>query len=282
MMYYKLEEIANYDDINLTLTVNETIEEVTTVKTILTSNQIEFFLKNVYGDRILVKDEVNLQNAFNDLLAYFNYYKGLFQEDLQRLYDGWRLHYSPIENYDKYGSIKTDYKGTEKNELKKTGSEFHIDEATGWKDIQELGKEEHKLTKGGTESNTHQEAAFNSPTTLNDASKDTTTFTTRTDTTVSTYGGNTQADDRITREKYSDDYSRKTSIVYSGELPSEERKDSSKKTFEQRYDEVTEHTHGNIGVKSSESLLLEEFSLRMKFELENYLRLIVDKFSIMV
>lgn len=281
-MYYKLEEIANYDDINLTLTVNETIEEVTTVKTILTSSQIDFFLKNVYGDRILVKDELNLQNAYNDLLDFFNYYKGLFQEDLQRLYDGWRLYYSPIENYDKYGSIKTDYKGTEKNELKKTGSEFHIDEATGWKDIQELGKEEHKLTKGGTEKNTHKEAAFNTPSSLNAASEDETTFTTRTDTTEVKYGGNTQAEDRITREKYSNDYSKKTSIVYSGELPSEERKDSSKKTFESRYDEVTEHTHGNIGVKSSESLLLEEFSLRMKFELENYLRLIVDKFSIMI
>lgn len=281
-MYYKLEEIANYDDINLTLTVNETVEEVTTVKTILTSAQIDFFLKNVYGDRILVKDEVNLQNAYNDLLDYFNYYKGLFQEDLQRLYDGWRLYYSPIENYDKYGSIKTDYKGTEKNELKKTGSEFHIDEATGWKDIQELGKEEHKLTKGGTEKNTHKEAAFNTPSSLNAASEDTTTFTTRTDTTVSTYGGNTQADARITREKYSNDYQKKTSIVYSGQLPSEERKDTNTKTFTGRNDEVTEHTHGNIGVKSSESLLLEEFDLRMKFELENYLRLIVDKFSIMI
>ena len=281
-MYYKLSEIANYDDINLSLTVNETVEKVTTVKTILSSSQIKFFLENVYGQRILTKDETNLQNAYNDMIDYFNYYKTLFQEDLQRLYDGWRLYYSPIENYDKYGSIKTDYKGTEKNELKKTGSEFHIDEATGFKDIQEMGKEEHKLTKSGTESNTHQEAAFNTPTTMNDASKDETTFTTRTDTTTSTYGGNKQTDDRITREKYSNDYQKKTSIVYSGELPSEERKDTNKKTFEQRYDEVTEHTHGNIGVKSSESLLLEEFDLRMKFELENYLRLIVDKFTIMV
>ena len=281
-MYYKLEEIANYDDINLTLTVNETVEKVTTVKTILTSNQIKFFLENVYGDRILTKDEVNLQNAFTDLIAYFNYYKTLFQEDLQRLYDGWRLYYSPIENYDKYGSIKTDYKGTEKNELTKKGSEYHIEEATGYKDIQELGKEEHKLSKGGIEKNTHKEAAFNTPTSLNTASEDETTFTTRTDTTTSTYGGKTQAEDRITREKYSDDYEKKISTVYSGLLPSEERKDSNKRTFEQRYDEITEHTHGNIGVKSSESLLLEEFSLRMKFELENYLRLIVDKFTVMI
>lgn len=281
-MYYKLEEIANYDDINLTLTVNETVEEVTTVKTILSSNQIEFFLKNVYGDRILVKDEVNLQNAYNDLLDYFNYYKGLFQEDLQRLYDGWRLYYSPIENYDKYGSIKTDYKGKEKNELKRVGSEFHIDEAFGYKDIQEMGKEKHETTKTGDESIKHKEAAFNTPTTLNDATEDKTTFTNRKDSTVSSYGGETQADDRITREKYSNDYQKKTSIVYSGELPSEERKDTTEKTFTDRSDEVTEHTHGNIGVKSSESLLLEEFDLRMKFELENYLRLIVDKFSIMI
>lgn len=281
-MYYKLEEITNYDDINLTLTVNETIEEVTTVKTILTSNQIKFFLENVYGQRILTKDEVNLQNAFNDLISYFNYYKTLFQEDLQRLYDGWRLYYSPIENYDKYGSIKTDFKGTEENELKRVGSEYHIEEVTGYKDIQELGKEEHKLTKGGSEKNTHKEAAFNTPTSLNAASEDETTFTTRTDTTTSTYGGKTQAEDRITREKYSNDYSRKNSTVYSGLLPSEERKDTNTKSFTGRYDEVTEHTHGNIGVKSSESLLLEEFSLRMKFELENYLRLIVDKFTIMI
>ena len=281
-MYYKLSEIANYDDINLSLTVNETVEKVTTVKTILSSSQIKFFLENVYGQRILTKDETNLQNAYNDLLAYFNYYKGLFQEDLQRLYDGWRLYYSPIENYDKYGSIKTDYKGTEKNELKKTGSEFHIEENAGYKDIQELGKEEHKLTKGGTEKNTHKEAAFNTPTSLNAASEDETTFTTRTDTTEVKYGGNKQTEDRITREKYSQDYKKQISTVYSGELPSEERKDTNKKTFEQRYDEVTEHTHGNIGVKSSESLLLEEFDLRMKFELENYLRLIVDKFTIMV
>lgn len=281
-MYYKLEEIANYDDINLTLTINETVEEVTTVKTILTSNQIEFFLKNVYGDRILVKDEVNLQNAFNDLLDYFNYYKGLFQEDLQRLYDSWRLEYNPIENYDKYSDITTDFKGKEKNELKKTGSEFHINEAFGYKDIQEMGKESHELTKSGTESNKHKEAAFNTPTTLNDASEDTTTFTTRKDSTVSKYGGDTQADDRITREKYSNDYQQKTSIVYSGELPSEERKDTSEKSFEQRQDEVTEHTHGNIGVTSNVQLLSSEFSLRMKFELENYLRLIVDKFSIMI
>lgn len=281
-MYYKLEEIANYDDINLTLTVNETVEEVTTVKTILTSSQIDFFLKNVYGDRILVKDELNLQNAFNDLLDFFNYYKGLFQEDLQRLYDGWRLYYSPIENYDKYGSITTNYKGKEKNELKRVGSEFHIDEAFGYKDIQEMGKESHELTKTGEESYKHKEAAFNTPTTLNDATEDKTTFTNRKDTTSIKYGGNNQADDRITREKYSNDYQKKTSIVYSGELPSEERKDTTEKTFTDRQDEVTEHTHGNIGVKSSESLLLEEFSLRMKFELENYLRLIVDKFSIMV
>lgn len=281
-MYYKLEEIANYDDINLTLTVNETVGETTTTKTILSSNQIKFFLENVYGQRILTKDEVNLQNAFNDMLSYFNYYKGLFQEDLQRLYDGWRLYYSPIENYDKYGSIKTDYKGTEKNELTKKGSEYHIEEATGYKDIQELGKEEHKLTKGGTEKNTHKEAAFNTPSSLNAASEDETTFTTRTDTTEVKYGGNTQAEDRITREKYSDDYEKKISTVYSGLLPSEERKDSNKRTFESRYDEITEHTHGNIGVKSSESLLLEEFDLRMKFELENYLRLIVDKFTIMI
>ena len=281
-MYYKLEEIANYDDINLTLTVNETVKEVTTVKTILTSNQIKFFLENVYGQRILTKDEVNLQNAYNDLIAYFNYYKGLFQEDLQRLYDGWRLYYSPIENYDKYGEIKTDYNGSEENELKRVGSEYHIEEVTGYKDIQELGKEEHKLTKGGTEKNTHKEAAFNTPSSLNAASEDETTFTTRTDTTTSTYGGNTQADDRITREKYSNDYSRKNSTVYSGLLPSEERKDTNTKSFTGRYDEVTEHTHGNIGVKSSESLLLEEFSLRMKFELENYLRLIVDKFTVMI
>ena len=281
-MYYKLSEIANYDDINLTLTVNETVEEVTTVKTILSSNQIKFFLENVYGQRILTKDETNLQNAYNDLLAYFNYYKGLFQEDLQRLYDGWRLYYSPIENYDKYGSIKTEFKGSEENELKRVGSEYHIEEVTGFKDIQELGKEEHKLTKGGTEKNTHKEAAFNTPTSLNEASSDETTFTTRTDTTTSTYGGNTQAEDRITREKYSNDYSRKNSTVYSGLLPSEERKDTNTKSFTGRYDEVTDHTHGNIGVKSSESLLLEEFDLRMKFELENYLRLIVDKFTIMV
>ena len=281
-MYYKLSEIANYDDINLSLTVNETVEKVTTVKTILSSSQIKFFLENVYGQRILTKDETNLQNAYNDLLAYFNYYKGLFQEDLQRLYDGWRLYYSPIENYDKYGSIKTDYKGTEKNELKKTGSEFHIDEATGFKDIQEMGKEEHKLTKGGTEKNTHKEAAFNTPTSLNAASEDETTFTTRTDTTEVKYGGNKQTEDRITREKYSQDYKKQISTVYSGKLPSEERKDTNERSFEARYDEVTEHTHGNIGVKSSESLLLEEFDLRMKFELENYLRLIVDKFTIMV
>lgn len=281
-MYYKLEEIANYDDINLTLTVNETVEDVTTVKTILSSNQIKFFLENVYGQRILTKNEVNLQNAYNDLLDYFNYYKGLFQEDLQRLYDGWRLYYSPIENYDKYGSIKTDYKGQEKNELTKKGSEYHIEEATGYKDIQELGKEEHKLTKGGTEKNTHKEAAFNTPSSLNASSEDETTFTTRTDTTVSKYGGDTQADDRITREKYSNDYARKNTTTYSGLLPSEERKDTTEKSFTDRSDEVTEHTHGNIGVKSSESLLLEEFSLRMKFELENYLRLIVDKFTIMI
>lgn len=281
-MYYKLEEIANYDDINLTLTVNETVEEVTTVKTILTSAQIEFFLKNVYGDRILVKDEVNLQNAFNDLLAYFNYYKGLFQEDLQRLYDGWRLYYSPIENYDKYGSIKTDYKGKEKNELTKKGKETHTETIEGYKDIQEMGTEEHKLTKTGTEKNTHKESAFNSPTSLNTTGEDDTTFTTRSDTTTSKYGGNTASDDRITREKYSNNYQRKNSTVYSGTLPSEDRKDTTEKSFESRSDEVTEHTHGNIGVKSSESLLLEEFSLRMKFELENYLRLIVDKFSIMV
>lgn len=281
-MYYKLEEIANYDDINLTLTVNETIEEVTRVKTILTSNQIEFFLKNVYGDRILVKDEVNLQNAYNDLLDFFNYYKGLFQEDLQRLYDGWRLYYSPIENYDKYGSITTNYKGKEKNELTKKGKETHTETIEGYKDIQEMGKEEHKLTKTGTEKNTHKESAFNSPTSLNTTGEDDTTFTTRSDTTTSKYGGDTQADDRITREKYSNNYQRKNSTVYSGTLPSEDRKDTTEKTFTDRQDEVTEHTHGNIGVKSSESLLLEEFDLRMKFELENYLRLIVDKFSIMV
>ena len=45
---------------------------------------------------------------------------------------------------------------------------------------------------------------------------------------------------------------------------------------------INSRTHGNIGVTTSQQMLQSEFDLRMKFELENYLRLIIDKFTIMI
>lgn len=250
-MYYTLEEIANYHEINLNLVVEIDDGETTTQKTIYTNDMLDFFMKNVYGKRILIKDCNSLMDAFASFVDYFVYYKTIFQDDLNRLYKAWITEYNPLDNYDRHENSSTETSKEESHSISESGenSNEKSDEASGTDTTTEIFKNTTEEYESGMNS-----------------SKDYTPD--RKSTNGSLDDGNTT--DLLHGEKHD--------ISESGSFSSE-KSDTISGTDNTS---VSSHIRGNIGVMSSQELESREQDLRMKMQIENYVKLIVDKFTIMV
>lgn len=250
-MYYTLEEIANYHEINLNLVVEIDDGETTTQKTIYTNDMLNFFMQNVYGKRILIKECDSLADAYASFVDYFVYYKTIFQDDLNRIYNAWITEYNPLENYDRQENSSTDLLHGEKHTISGSGqnSLSKTDTASGTDTTTEI-------FKNTTE---EYESGMNSSATYTPDRKSTN---------ASLQDGNTV--DILHGEKHT--------ISESGSH-SDSKTDTASGT-----DKTTTsgRTHGNIGVTTSQQMLQSEVDLRMKMQIENYVKLIVDKFTIMV
>lgn len=250
-MYYTLKELSNYQDNNLKLVVEIDDGETTTQKVIFTNDNFNFFMRNVYGKRILIKDCDSLQEAFDTFVDYFVYYKTIFQDDLNRLYNAWIMDYNPLENYDRQENSSTDLLHGEKHTISGSG--------------------EHSLSKTDTASGT-----------------DTTTEIFKNTTEEYESGMNSSADYTPDRKSTNESLENgNTTDLLHGETHtiSESGSNSDSKTDTASGTDKTTisgRTHGNIGVTTSQQMLQSEVDLRMKIQIENFVKLIVDKFTIMI
>lgn len=249
-MFYTLEEIANYHEIDLNLVV-EIDGETTVQKEIFSNDNLNFFMKNVYGKRILIKECDSLADAFASFVDYFVYYKTIFQDDLNRLYNAWITEYNPLDNYDRHEDSSTETSKEEKHSISESGenSNEKSDEASGTDTTTEI----FENTTEEYESGMNSSKSFTPD---------------RKTTNASLVNGNTT--DLLHGEKHD--------ISESGSFSSEKSDDISGTDSTT----VSSHIRGNIGVMSSQDLQNQEQNLRMKMQIENYIKLIVDKFTIMV
>lgn len=250
-MYYTLEELSNYQDNNLKLVVEIQDGETTTQKVIFTNDNFNFFMKNVYGKRILIKDCESLQDAFDTFVDYFVYYKTIFQDDLNRLYNAWIMDYNPLENYDRQENSSTDLLHGEKHTISGSGqnSLSKTDTASGTDKTTEIFKNTIEEYESGMNSSK--------------------TYTPdRKSTNESLQDGNRT--DLLHGEKHT--------ISESGSH-SDSKTDSASGTDKTT---ISGRTHGNIGVTTSQQMLQSEVDLRMKMQIENFVKLIVDNFTIMI
>lgn len=250
-MYYTLKEIANYHEINLNLVVEIDDGETTTQKEIYTNDMLNFFMQNVYGKRILIKECDSLADAYASFVDYFVYYKTIFQDDLNRIYNAWITEYNPLENYDRQESSSTETSKEENHTISESGenSNSKSDEASGTDTTTEI----FKNTTEEYESGMNSSATYTPDRkTKNESLED----------------GNTT--DLLHGEKHD--------ISESGSFSSE-KSDAISGTDSTS---TSGRTHGNIGVTTSQQMLQSEVDLRMKMQIENFVKLIVDKFTIMV
>lgn len=250
-MYYTLEELSNYQDNNLKLVVEIDDGETTTQKVIFTNDNFNFFMRNVYGKRILIKDCDSLQDAFTTFVDYFVYYKTIFQDDLNRLYNAWITDYNPLENYDRQENSSTETSKSESHTISESGenSNEKSDEASGT----DTTTEKFKNTTEEYESGMNSSAFYTPDRKIKNESLE---------------DGNTT--DLLHGEKHT--------ISESGSFSSEKSDDISGTDSTT----MSGRTHGNIGVTTSQQMLQSEIDLRMKMQIENFVKLIVDKFTIMV
>ena len=179
--------------------------------------------------------------------------------------------------------------GSEKDELTKTGSEKDELTKTGSEkdELTKTGSEKDELTKTGSDTNTNTVAPENSDNYFNNT-KTTTTYNNRKDTTDTTFTNRKDTTETTF-----------TNRKDTNETTFTNRKDTNTKTFENRkdttshyftedyfndntktYNNLTEtkngktvetiERHGNMGVKSSQSMVSEELELR-KFSLAEYI-----------
>lgn len=250
-MFYTLEEISKFQDVDLNLVVEIDDGETTTQKEIFTNDMLNFFMQNVYGKRILIKDCDSLADAYASFVDYFTYYKTIFQDDLNKIYNAWITDYNPLENYDRQENSSTDLLHGEKHTISGSGqhSLSKTDTASGTDTTTEIFKNTTEEYESGMNSSaTYTPDRKTTNASLEDGN--TTDFLHGETHTISESGSN--SDNKIDTASGTD----KTTI--SG------------------------RTHGNIGVTTSQQMLQSEVDLRMKMQIENFVKLIVDNFTIML
>lgn len=201
---------------------------------------------------------------------------GAFEHDkidaLTKLMFALRKEYDPVENYDKYSEIDLEKKGSENTQFKPTGSETTTltKDGSETNELERTGKEKTTDTNGA-QSTTHAKIPYdgNNSAWKNTDKDDSTTYT---DTSELEYGSSSSQrkdtntlsfEDRTdeSTKEFSQDRKDDTWTQY-GKTPSG--------TSDERHDITIEHTHGNIGVTTSQQMIQSQFPIEYYDEIEHY------------
>lgn len=208
---------------------------------------------------------------------YFLYYGNQPFSSFKSLFSNWVVHnqqsvniltralytrYNPLENYDKYSEIKTEYDGAEKTEMLKGSTSTTTEEGWEKNELKRSGKEKTTNHIGSVDSHsTNSSSPYDGvdssgePIWKGTDKTDTTTNQLDNDTSTVEYGAENSVRSDENMRTFSDD--RATKVTGSG-------KDTDTKSFIDREDTVTEHTHGNIGVLTPAGMISQELQIRLK------------------
>ena len=267
-----------------------------TTQTVITSANALQYMSRKYATRFYSVlrggTPATVTDATNDFASDFRLWITNRQHNIDKLYQSmFDYDYSPIENVDRheneiidatdattYGKKDTE-SGSDSVTYGKKDTESGTDSTTyGKKDTQSgtdsvtYGKKDTEsgtdtLTKGGSEVHEIEKAGFNSPSTYSNDTKDTLSFTNRTEGTQ--YGHvNTESGTDSTQYGHTNTQSGTDSTQY-GHVNTQSGTDSTDHDSER-----TLHVHGNIGVTSNVQLLEEEETYR----LQSLAELLIDNF----
>lgn len=201
----------------------------------------------------------DLSSRFYDA---WNKYKSQRIMEFSKAYRDFTIDFSPIENTDRYSTITITKEGEEYNSLTRKGKETTTLGKSGKDILKKEGDEKNETKYQGTETDTHQVAAFNTPDNLKNGGADVHSFgdnnVDRKDTTTTTYGNTTERKDTHMFENYQETTS---TDFNSGNV---DREDKNTTSFLDRVDTTTEHTHGNIGVTTNTQMIDEDLALRQR------------------
>lgn len=211
---------ADFVKTNNTLSLWSSDDFMQTINQFYNSRQVSIFANHEGQPEQVV--ETSLLYDFHD---FFVNYKKRMRDNWSKIFCSRAIGFSPVANYDKYLTGKTEYKGNEKTEETPTGTETNT--------RKEKGTETDTFSHGATsETNTASNTTFDSSV-FYDSSKNVDGSLAYTDT-------NTK-----------DFTNRETETINSFD----NRKTTTTKSFENRKDENTLHEFGNIGVAETTKIL---------------------------
>ena len=193
----------------------------------------------------------NIAEAAVYLLDTIRVFKHDKQDALTKLLFALRKDYDPVENYDKHSEIELHKFGSENTRFTPQGSETDT--------LAKDGKETNTFSKGPEERN-HYKTTYNDDDALltdRDELKGTNgvAYTDKNELAFSNNRKDTNT------HAFSNDRKDDTWTQY-GKTPSGATDD--------RYDKTTEHTHGNIGVTTSQQMIQSQFPIEYYDEIERY------------
>lgn len=195
---------------------------------------------------------------------------------LTKLMFALRKEYDPVENYDKYSELETHKYGSENVNYKPEGKETDTLEKSGIETnaLTKTGKEKTTMSRGA-HTDTTAKIPFDGDTWKNTERIEGAQFTDtdsleygadnndRIDTSKTTYGGPNEGEDRKDTNTHEFDITRQDNTwTQYGKTPDGDDDD--------RYDKIIEHTHGNIGVTTSQQMIQSQFPIEYYDEIEHY------------
>ena len=246
----------------------------------------------------------NITDAIGFLHMTFENWASDRVEGFMKLYEALRGEYNPIENYNKNIESTMEYKGKETNTETPTGTETDTFTPSGTETdtLTKSGSEKNTetpsgtetdtLTKTGSTTNTHNsgsngvghvttlsktpydsagfldaEKTVESPYTDNDVES----FTDRTDTNTKSFTGRKTEDELTFTNRQDTNVKTFTNRQNQTVRSFTNRKTEHEKSFTNRIDEYKYHEWGNIGVTTSQQMIMSQFPLTEKDKLKDYI-----------
>lgn len=250
-VYDILEQFPKVEFNNLSLRIyNQDTQQPEIVEDVITYEYFKFYLQRRYGSWLHLYPDKCPYCAYASFKESWERFVSLPSnlENWSKLYMSYFYRYNPIENYDRISSVTTEYKGKEKNSTDYTGTEKNITSFSGSETTTNSTPEEG-YTDTSTSLRSPEDSAEYVP-----VDKVETHISSRADT---------------SKLEFSEGRENSSSREF------DERNDTTEKSFENRKDEVTEHTHGNIGVSTVADMTLKTLEM-IKYNVSDY---ILDQFA---
>lgn len=199
-----------------------------------------------------------MEKATIKLLDTLRVWKHDKQDGLTKLLYALRKDYDPVENYDKKSEIETEFKGSETDKFTPTGKvKVELQKEGAELNIKEFGEDTTKQQKTTYDSSTFSDT-------------DKVINETHTDKNVLVYGEDANAHSLPRKDTTETSYTNRVDKTWKQYGYDENGNVDKRKNI------TIEHTHGNIGVTTSQQMIQSQFPIELYDEIEHY---VVSEFA---